>query len=340
MKSRHFFGSLALWILLGFVTLSAQESSKSASGREVKHPPSSMVPKASGLRGIVVANPTPELKGRFFKEGTISEPPALIDQDIVVTALDQRSPAVAAGLQVGDAIAAIILRGEDANENPPKLTAEEFRRRAFLCVPDCLVTVERPVFGMPDPPFGKLGNFVVPLASCSLHNLLVGRLGTDYILVFVRESQAYAFKDMKSGHLIPQAYARIFKMAAPLKLVQPLQVVAGNSSDPQEIQQQIDKIRKEPHAVMPPSQAAPSVQGGTSIIIKNGTGYKLSVYLKGPLSRVLEIPADGVETLSVPSGRYEIGARVSSPGISPFYAVEEFAPNTQYSENINFFERR
>jgi hypothetical protein len=106
-----------------------------------------------------------------------------------------------------------------------------------------------------------------------------------------------------------------------------------------DIQAEIGKIRAATHATMPRPEAVSAVRGGTSITIKNGTGYKVSVYLTGPLNRVLEIPADGVETLSLPSGRYEMGATVSSPGIRPFYAVEKFAPNVQYSESINYFER-
>jgi hypothetical protein len=63
--------------------------------------------------------------------------------EVVIKSLDQRSPAAAGGLQVGDVIANLYVTGLDAaSDTDPHITASEFYRKATQCTADCLVAIE------------------------------------------------------------------------------------------------------------------------------------------------------------------------------------------------------
>jgi len=109
----------------------------------------------------------------------------------------------------------------------------------------------------------------------------------------------------------------------------------GSSAQTDSIRQAIDQMRGGPHAAMPPAQASSvGLGGGTAMTVRNNTPYGLTVYLGGPTSRDVEIPAGGSQVVALPAGRYEVAANVSNPAVVQFYGVAEYAPDTQYSENF------
>jgi Flp pilus assembly protein TadD len=101
------------------------------------------------------------------------------------------------------------------------------------------------------------------------------------------------------------------------------------------IRRSVDNIRSGPHAEMPPPQASPTGQGGgTSMTVKNDTTYGLTVYLTGPASRSLQVSAGESQIVGLPPGRYEVAAKVSNPGVLPFYGVQNYGADTRYSEDF------
>jgi hypothetical protein len=110
---------------------------------------------------------------------------------------------------------------------------------------------------------------------------------------------------------------------------------AAVSAGPSEAQTQMDQIRNGSHGTIPPAEAVGRNAGGvTTTTVRNGTQYTLNFYLVGPVSRSLVISPGQAENLHLPPGSYEVGARVSSPDVSPFYGVQNYDPGTAYSENF------
>jgi hypothetical protein len=94
----------------------------------------------------------------------------------------------------------------------------------------------------------------------------------------------------------------------------------------------IDEIRSGLHQAMPPAHAAPSaLRGMSGVSVTNGTKYELSVYLKGPVAQTLEIAPDQSQNLTLPPGHYEVAARVSDPGVIPFYGTDDYGADTTSS---------
>jgi hypothetical protein len=102
----------------------------------------------------------------------------------------------------------------------------------------------------------------------------------------------------------------------------------------------IDEIRGGPHGDMPPAQATSGRHGsGTEMIVQNSTPYSLSVYLSGPLSRVLEIAPDGVETVKLLPGHYEIAAKISGHNVMSYFGPQDYEADTHYKSQF-YIERQ
>lgn len=102
-----------------------------------------------------------------------------------------------------------------------------------------------------------------------------------------------------------------------------------------EIQNEIEQIRRGRTAPMPRAQASAANLGGQSgMVVENGTPYLLTVRLSGPTSQRLQLPAGSTQTISLPPGSYEVAASVASPNVIPFYGKESFSGNTRYSERF------
>ena len=105
------------------------------------------------------------------------------------------------------------------------------------------------------------------------------------------------------------------------------------------------------YGTLPPATSEGSITaGGTAVIeMRNGTPYTLLVLFKGPETRVvylgpdpdakecLVLPIGGIteyteETIKLPPGEYQIGARVSKTSIAPWYGTDSFQSNEQYSQ--------
>jgi hypothetical protein len=100
-------------------------------------------------------------------------------------------------------------------------------------------------------------------------------------------------------------------------------------------EQAINSIRNGPHAAMPPAQTTGKIAGpATNMTITNNTLYMLWVYMTGPMSKTIQIPANGSQSVSLTPGTYQVGANVSNPSVVPFYGEQNYGSGTQYSETF------
>jgi len=115
----------------------------------------------------------------------------------------------------------------------------------------------------------------------------------------------------------------------------PVGTNAQSGMENDEVKQEIQKIRNGPHEAMPPAQSAGASLGGqTSMTVENGTTFVLYLYILGPTGRKLQIAPGGSESLRFPPGQYEVAAKTSDPSVIPFYAIENYAPNTDYASHF------
>jgi tetratricopeptide (TPR) repeat protein len=110
----------------------------------------------------------------------------------------------------------------------------------------------------------------------------------------------------------------------------------SSSSDSEEAQaarNAVNRIRSGPHEAMPQAEAAHTGRGdATSMTVQNNTGYGIHVYLAGPVSHTLQIPAGGSRTVGLVPGHYSVAADIPGNTIRPFYGVQDYQSGVQYSE--------
>jgi hypothetical protein len=167
----------------------------------------------------------------------------------------------------------------------------------------------------------------------------------DDLLKMREAAEAREYEENKASGWLPY----YFHMATTFESIisylkesqQPQTYTAGTAQNPgpagkaQTPEQAIDSIRNGPHSGMPPAQATGTIAGsGTSIAIKNDTPYTLWVYFSGPMSQTVQIAAQGSQSVSLNSGSYQVGAKVSDPSVIPFYGEHSYGSGTQYSETF------
>jgi hypothetical protein len=297
----------------------------------VNSPAQNKVPENSKLRGVAVEDLTPDkLKWTGAGHGSLPE--------VVITSLEQRSPAAAAGLQNGDVIADVYVTGpnDTSGQLDPHITASEFYRKAAQCTADCLVAIESrkdPVAWIPTNDGFKIKGIDV---------LAVGCLGTNFVLKYY-EHFGYAFESLKTGHFIATHEMRARDVNLPGQMRETMMGddfdIRRNAAKPVDdstaIRQEIDKIRSSPHETMPSAQATGMALGGkTSITVENATEYVLSILIAGPVTQKIDIAAHASETISLLPGDYDVAARVSNPTVIPFFGRHNYAMNTGYSEQF------
>jgi hypothetical protein len=109
----------------------------------------------------------------------------------------------------------------------------------------------------------------------------------------------------------------------------------GEPTEAQAASAAINQILGQQHGTLPAAQAVGVTNGGETLTtITNRTAYVLHVYFSGPSGHVVDIAAGGASQLSLAPGRYQVGARVSGPGVLPFYGVGDYGAGTRYSEEF------
>jgi Tfp pilus assembly protein PilF len=95
------------------------------------------------------------------------------------------------------------------------------------------------------------------------------------------------------------------------------------------------EIERGHYGEMPTAVAVGDTGGGPTVVaIANSTGYWLSVYFVGPRKKTIEIPPKGNKKVPLKAGRYREGARVSNPGVIPFFGVQDYLEGTAYRETF------
>lgn len=110
------------------------------------------------------------------------------------------------------------------------------------------------------------------------------------------------------------------------------------------------------YGTLPPAANEGSITAGDAAVIevRNGTPYTLLVLFKGPETKMVYLKPDpdaeeyyimpfgGIsdytaETINLAPGEYQVGARVSTTGIAPWYGTDSFQSNEQYSQIFYIF---
>jgi len=109
----------------------------------------------------------------------------------------------------------------------------------------------------------------------------------------------------------------------------------NSSNDAHSVDDAIDRIRGGQYAPMPPAQASVgSGSGSPRLTIENDTQYELRVYLSGPETHSVSIPAGGSSVLDLTIGTFKLAAEIPNSSILPFYGEQTFNNGTAYMEKF------
>jgi hypothetical protein len=100
------------------------------------------------------------------------------------------------------------------------------------------------------------------------------------------------------------------------------------------IHNELNKIQSGPYKAPPTAEPAPTssgMSGHTVLRIQNSTGYELSVYYEGQVSKTLTLSPGATQEVELAPGSFRVGGRVAAPNVVPFYGVETYANSTRYS---------
>jgi hypothetical protein len=90
----------------------------------------------------------------------------------------------------------------------------------------------------------------------------------------------------------------------------------------------VEKIRAGEHAAMPSAERSSiPIQGLTGqaiITIKNSTGYELSIFFDGPVSRKVTLAPGATQDVGLIPGMFHVAGRVAAAKILPFYGEETY----------------
>jgi len=103
-------------------------------------------------------------------------------------------------------------------------------------------------------------------------------------------------------------------------------LVQESSSVSSTAQEVIEQIRSQPHGIVPPLQTVGRCSGSVAIVsVQNGTDFTLYLYLVGPRSNTYTLSPGGKLDLRLPTGSYDVGARVTAAHVLPFAGVWRIA---------------
>jgi hypothetical protein len=115
----------------------------------------------------------------------------------------------------------------------------------------------------------------------------------------------------------------------------------NDSDDEGNVGNAIGRISSGMFTPMPPPQVfGGSGPGSPRLTIENGTQYTIQVYLSGPETRSVTVPAGGSEILDLQAGAFKLAAEIPSHSISPFYGEQTFNNGTAYVEKFLEVVRR
>jgi hypothetical protein len=156
-------------------------------------------------------------------------------------------------------------------------------------------------------------------------------LGLDPTLLFPENYPATSapnadFGTVGTHGLLPDT------LATPALTEPPRETYTGEA---EAVRNAISKIRRGKHGDIPPAEQVSSSGAGPPVTtIRNDTNYKLSLFLKGPISRAVRLSAGTTQEITLVAGHYQEAARVSDPSIVPFFGVQDYAAGGGYNETF------
>jgi hypothetical protein len=96
----------------------------------------------------------------------------------------------------------------------------------------------------------------------------------------------------------------------------------------------IDEIRRGAYSPLPPARGVANLgASSTTLRVKNGTAYMLTLYLSGPMDQTITLTPGGSQQIALVGGQYRLAAKVSDPSVLPFYGEQSFGGG-DYSEDF------
>ena len=68
--------------------------------------------------------------------------------------------------------------------------------------------------------------------------------------------------------------------------------------------------------------------------VKNSTGYELTVFYDGPVSKKLTLAPGTSQEVELAPGAFHVAGRVTAGDVLPFYGEESYASSAGYSETF------
>jgi hypothetical protein len=97
----------------------------------------------------------------------------------------------------------------------------------------------------------------------------------------------------------------------------------------------IKRIQGGQYSPMPPAQVfVRSGTGSPRLTIENGTQYEIRVYLSGPETHTVSVPAGGSSVLDLTAGAFKLAAEIPNSSIIPFYGEQTFNGGAAYVEKF------
>ena len=111
---------------------------------------------------------------------------------------------------------------------------------------------------------------------------------------------------------------------------QPDPAAVAAAPTPAEIKQELEKIKKGRTLGIIPAGGTDDSGGATLLRVDNTSAFPLIVLIVGPTTLRVELGPEGMQTLTVEPGAYEIAVTVVGRDLPPFYGTQRIIANMRF----------
>ena len=103
---------------------------------------------------------------------------------------------------------------------------------------------------------------------------------------------------------------------------------------PEQIRQELDKIKKSRTLSILPAQGTDDSGGATLLRVDNASPFSLVILIVGPTTQRVELGSDRTHTLTVEPGDYEIAVTVVGRNLPSFYGKQTIIANMLFRQKF------
>lgn len=138
---------------------------------------------------------------------------------------------------------------------------------------------------------------------------------------------------MRASCIVVAAMCVVPVICVPLSAKALQETTAGSaqaSPSPQEIRQQLEQIKKGRTVPISAATGTNESSGSTELRFENTSPFPLIVLVVGPITQRIELGVEGMQSVPVDPGEYEIAVTVVGRPIPPFYGKQTVTPNLSF----------